>query len=143
MATNSKAASTISSIPDSRKLPDAVNSMDTRSLEVFTQQVIQLLAHRKSAGNLSETEALLLKEIYTLIPERAQSRFSELSFKSEESDLTNEEHLELLALIELLEEKYAKRLEKLIELARLKSMRLEDLLLEAGEHPPAPVPDPD
>ena len=70
MATNSKAASAISSIPDSRKLLDAVNSMDTRSLEVFTQQVIQLLAHRKSARNLSETEALLLKEIYTIIPEK-------------------------------------------------------------------------
>jgi hypothetical protein len=34
-----------------------------------------------------------------------------------------------------LEEKYAKRLEKLIELSKLKSMRLEDLMLQLNLSP--------
>lgn len=135
MASNSKAAPAVSGIPDSIKLLDVVNSMDTLSLEAFAQQVVQLLAHRKAAGNLSETEASLLHDIYTGIPEEAQSRFAELSYKSEGSDLSPEEHLELLTLLELLEEKYAKRLEKLIELSKLKSMRLEDLMLQLNLSP--------
>ena len=91
------------------------------------QRIGQIVARRKFSS-VSEQERELLFKINNVIPVISQERYALLSEKMQAETITASEHTELLKLVEKLEAKYVKRLEYLIELARIRNMSLQQLM---------------
>ena len=102
-------------------------SLETPELERFMQRIGQIVARRKFSS-VSEQERELLFKINNVIPVISQERYALLSEKMQAETITASEHTELLKLVEKLEAKYVKRLEYLIELARIRNMSLQQLM---------------
>ncbi|WP_050988010.1 hypothetical protein [Thiothrix nivea] len=72
------------------------------------------------------------------LPSARQQRFAELDQKRQGESLTDEEHQELLALIELMEQQNVERIQNLSELAKLRQVPLTTLMQDLGiRTPPA------
>lgn len=110
---------------------NGISQLGNKELELFLNQVGNLLARRK-APNFSKREAELLIEINQGIAQKTLDRYKMLSDKMAAETLTEQEHQELLAISNQLEEQDAKRLELLIELARLRSVSLDTLMEDLG-----------
>lgn len=117
------------------ELLTGVSHLQTSDLEDFLAEVSILLAHRK-VSNLPAREAELLQEINRAFPASSQQRYDELSAKLRAGTITITEHQELLALIDQSEMFAANRLEKLLELARLRQLTLPELMNQLGIQPP-------
>ena len=104
-----------------------MSSLETPELERFMQRIGQIVARRKFSS-VSEQERELLFKINNVIPVISQERYALLSEKMQAETITASEHTELLKLVEKLEAKYVKRLEYLIELARIRNMSLQQLM---------------
>ena len=109
---------------------EGMTAFDTQTLEQFMQQVGNLVARKKAPNHLSERESDLLMAINYCIPAELQQRFEVLSAKSQSGLLTNDEHAEMIRLIDQLEQKHAERLEKLLDLAQLRGVPLKTLMQE-------------
>jgi len=107
---------------------EGMTAFDTKTLEQFMQQVGNLVARKKAPNHLSERESDLLMAINYCIPAELQQRFEALSVKSQSLLLTNDEHAEMIRLIDQLEQKHAERLEKLLDLAQLRGVPLKTLM---------------
>lgn len=118
------------------QLLNGVAQLETDELEEFVAQVSLLLARRKVA-NLPQPEAALLQQINQGLPVDVQRRYSELKAKQHAETLTLENHEELLALIDAVEQADGDRLQHLIELAQLRQVPLRELMHQLGIHPPA------
>lgn len=118
------------------QLLDGVAQLETTDLEKFVEQVASILAQRKAA-RLHQSESALLKQIDQSIPDVAQQRYVELSAKLRDQTITPDEHQEFLALIDIVEQADADRLQHLVELSRLRQVSLNDLMNHLGIHPPA------
>lgn len=81
---------------------------------------------------LSSHEADVLLKINQGIPSAIQRRYDELIEKRDERTLTPEEYQELLELTDRIELLDAKRMEHIVELARLRRQPLHTLLEELG-----------
>ena len=79
---------------------------------------------------MSERESDLLMAINNSIPAELQQRFEALSAKSQSGRLFPDEHAEMIHLIDVLEQKHAERLEKLLDLAQLRGVPLKKLMQE-------------
>lgn len=90
----------------------------------------------KEAPVLTEAESRLLLKINEDLPEEVQIRYHELTTKSVEETLTEEEHQELLGLIPQVEAKSAERLKYLIELAALWKVSVDEVMDRLGITPP-------
>lgn len=88
--------------------------------------------HQRQTGALpphvSREEAELLQKINAGLPEEVWQRYRALIGKRRAETLTPEEHTELIALSDQIEEANARRIEHLAELARLRNTSLEDLM---------------
>ena len=104
-----------------------MSNLETPELERFMQRIGQIVARRKFSS-VSEQERELLFKINNVIPVISQERYALLSEKMQAETITASEHTELLKLVEKLEAKYVKRLEYLIELARIRNMSLQQLM---------------
>lgn len=118
------------------QLLDGVAQLETTELEKFVEQVASILAQRK-ATKLHQSESDLLKQIDQSIPDVAQQRYVELSAKLRGQMITPDEHQEFLALIDIVEQTDAERLQHLVELSQLRQVSLNDLMNQLGIHPPA------
>jgi hypothetical protein len=107
---------------------EGMTAFDTATLEQFMQQVGNLVARKKAPNHLSERESDLLMAINYCIPAELQQRFEALSIKSQSGTLSADEHADMLQLIDLLEQKHAERLEKLLDLAQLRGVPLKTLM---------------
>ncbi len=74
------------------------------------------------------SETALLQAIYQGIPIAIQQRYDELREYLHEESLTTDEHQELLQLVDVVEQCEVDRLEKLIELAQLRNVSLDELM---------------
>ena len=77
-------------------------------------------------------EAALLQMINRGIPPTAQQRYSELNAKLLDETLSQEEHEELLRLVDSIEQADAERLKHLLELAQLSNTTLDALMDQLG-----------
>lgn len=116
------------------QLLTAVGQLSTPELEAFAEHVSALHAERV-APRLPADEATLLQKINQGLPDDLQNRFDELVTRRRAETLTPNEHTELLALTERIEQMDARRLGHLVELSRLRKMPLKQLIEQLGLRP--------
>jgi len=96
-------------------------------LDQVMKQVIGL-RKQKLPGVLSQIEADLLKRINTPPPFEIQQRYDYLNGLRKKEKLTDDEYQELLELTSFTENLNVKRLENLLQLAKLRNISLDDLI---------------
>ena len=116
------------------ELLKAVGQLSTPELETFADDVLTLRAERV-APRLTADEAALLQQINQGLPDDLQERFDALVARRRAETLTPQEHAELLALTERVEQTDARRLEHLVELSRLRKVPLKQLMEQLGLRP--------
>lgn len=88
-----------------------------------------------SVQRLLAREVDLLQLINRDIPAEARQRYDELNDALSAENITDEEHQELLGLIEQVEQADVERLRHLIELAQLRRLDLDELIKQLGLRP--------
>jgi hypothetical protein len=106
---------------------NGISVWETNEIEQFMLKINKIVANRKE-NTINNNENDLLKIIKNSIPEKEQKRFEFLSKKLQKKSISTSEHAEMLELVDLLEQKHAERLEKLIELAHLRNVPLDILM---------------
>ncbi len=91
----------------------------------------------KKAPRLSKKETELFLKINRGLSDKQRQRLDELNEKIEESFLTDEEHAELLRLTDRVEKLWVKRLQAIIDLAKLRRMAPEELMRQLEIEPPS------
>ncbi len=114
------------------ELLDNASQLDMGEFERFVQHLLALRARRKGLG-LDAKEADLLKLINRKsLSDAQQKRFDYLT---ENANRSEAEQQELLALIEIVEQFDAGRMENLAELARLRNLPVRTLMQQLGVFP--------
>ncbi|OQX08808.1 MAG: hypothetical protein BWK73_24410 [Thiothrix lacustris] len=109
----------------------SVASLPAAELEQFVTRVLALRARLK-APTIPDQEANLLHKINIGLSAIQQQRFADLNLKRQEEALTDEEHQELLVLIEEMETKNVERIQNLSLLAQLRQVSLTTLMQNLG-----------
>jgi hypothetical protein len=91
----------------------------------------------RRAPHVSETEAQLLQHINQGLPAELWQRYNALLDKRRAETLTPDEQAALIALSDRIEAFNARRIEHLVELARLRHASLPALMEQLGIKPPA------
>ena len=104
-----------------------------------SESIKQAKAAHQLPPHLSPEEGRLLTEINTGFSEDTWKRFHELVARRQEEILTEVERAELLSLTTQMERANVERLKKLIELARLRGVKLEELMDQLGIRDPGYV----
>ena len=87
-------------------------------------QLLEILAEPPQQSTVSAQEAQLLEVIENHLPEDEQTRLNTLRDRCEWDELSEAEHQELIGYEDLLEQQRVKRLEALIELAKIRNIDL-------------------
>lgn len=103
-----------------------VSSLDTKEIVQFMHEISRIVAQRKG-NTLSQRESELLEAINKSIPSKLQFQYDTLVLKLNNETISDEEHKQLLQVIAKLEQKKAKKLEYMMELARLRNITLKEL----------------
>ena len=112
-------------------LLESVRNLPNDQLQEFAEQVLRLSASRRSPSlSTSETEAL--KEIHRPLPADIVARYRELAGKRDAGTLVADEHRELCALSDWLEQRNAERLGHVADLARSRGVTLSDMMGQLG-----------
>ena len=117
--------------PNVEQLLQGVARLGSGELEQFTDRFLALRAHR-CAPSLPKREAELLQLINRGVPTKARQRYNALNNKLHAETITDEEHQELLGLIEQVKQADVERLRNLVELARLRQLSLDELMDQLG-----------
>ena len=103
-----------------------VSSLDTKEIVQFMHEISRIVAQRR--GNiLPQRESELLEAINESVPSKLQFQYDTLAIKLNNETISEEEHKQLLKIIGKLEQKKAKKLEYMMELARLRNITLKEL----------------
>lgn len=113
------------------QLLQAVTQLPEAELMRFVAKV-NLLRPPRQERRLSRKESELLLKINQGIPSELQRRYNALIARREDETLTQSEYDELIQLTHQVETSNAKRVEHLIELARLRKISLDHLMDELG-----------
>jgi hypothetical protein len=113
------------------ELLQSVKNLPIKELEQFIQHVLILRAQR-SANSLSAQESELLEYINRSIPTALQQRYDLLSEQQRQYCLSEDEHKELLKLIEQIEQFDLQRLKYLGKLAKLRKVSLKTVMQDLG-----------
>ena len=106
----------------------SLQQLSTEELAQLTRHAARLEAQRK-ARSLSEAEATLLLEINRgVVPADFQQRCAALTAKARAGAITGEEHAELMALVDEIEQLNAQRLNYLAQLAQLRGVTPNELM---------------
>ena len=122
---------------DLQAIMDGLAELDTPELEAFVGEVNNLLASRK-APTLSKEETELISEINKGIPDTTLERFQSLRERQNAIDLDKEERKELEDLVNQIEQFEAQRLQKMIILASVWKISLDELRDRLGIQAPEP-----
>ena len=98
-------------------------------------EFLRFKSGQEKLGARTESEAPLLAIALRRLPLEEQRRLSLLRAQKEDGLLTPEEHAELLAFVERVENEDAERAGALLELSRLRNMPLRALMSELGLEP--------
>lgn len=110
---------------------DGVAQLDLQELERFASDVNSLVARRK-APYLPQRESKLLRKINRGVAPAVRQRYTELHGRLLDETLSEEEHDELLRLVDIVEKADADRLKHLLELAQLRNITLDALMDQLG-----------
>lgn len=113
------------------ELLQGVKNLPIQELEQFIQHVLILRAQR-SANSLSVQESELLEYINCPIPAPLQQRYDRLSEQQRQHCLSEDEHKELLNIIEQIEQFDLQRLHYLGKLAKLRKVSLKTVMQDLG-----------
>jgi hypothetical protein len=83
-------------------------------------------------AGLPDDEAQLRREISRELPPDVRARYVDLSRKCQEETLTAAEHRELIELIDVIETNHAARVSRVLKLAQLCGMNLDELMQQFG-----------
>lgn len=124
------------------ELAEAFNAAPKQAQEQVKSAMRSLLrlvpTAAKQAQRLSKKETELFLIINQGLSDKQRQRLEELNEKIEATSLTNEEHAELLRLTDGVEKLWVKRLNAIIELAKLRNIPPEELMRQL-EIEPSPV----
>lgn len=138
---------TIELRPETESRLRKVASSSGLDTQEFVQRYLEVqFRSEPAASQFSPREAELLQQIELDLPEARWRRYRKLSKKllAEQRSATGEKSLvageyeELLELTEQVEAANAKRIERLIELARLRKVSLPELMKQLGIKTPEP-----
>mgnify|MGYP001268990111 CR=1 FL=1 len=118
------------------ELLNGVKMLDTVALENFADEVLAIRAQRR-APTLSQEESEVLLQINQGLPMAVRTRFAELNEKRQAETLTEEEHTELLGLIDQIEAHDVERVKNLGKLAQLRHIPVRALMKQLGIQRPA------
>lgn len=113
------------------ELLQGVESLPLKELEQFIQHVLIMRAQR-SANSLSTQESDLLECINHPVPILQQQRYDLLSKQQRQNSLSEDEHKELLNLIDQIEKFDLQRLQYLSKLAKLRKVSLDTVMQDLG-----------
>jgi hypothetical protein len=108
-------------------LVQSVSRLNTSELTTFFERLNHTISGQKSLSSFGE-EAILLKQIKTIIPASVIRRFKELQTKQYNHSISEKEQEEILAITDFIEEKSAERITLLAALAKIRQMPLTDLV---------------
>lgn len=114
----------------------AAAQLDASELERFISELLALRA-RRSISDLSREESVLLQQINKGLPPDVQQRYDTLRNKLSEETIAPDEHQELIALNDQIEEADAERVKALTDLAQLRNISITELMDELGILPPS------
>jgi hypothetical protein len=80
-------------------------------------------------------EMELLQVIYQGVPNAVQQRYDELREKLHSETLSPNEHQELMEMIDVIEQYDTERLEKLIQLTKIRNVSLDELMRQLNLKP--------
>jgi hypothetical protein len=113
----------------------AVNELSLPELEKVFDRVLRLQAERK-APHLSDEEAALLARINQGPPAELRARMQQLKAKRSDGSINDAEYAELTQLADQAEVLHAERMTALGKLARLRGLRLPEMMAKLGLHFP-------
>ena len=122
---------------DIESVMQGMGKLNNSELENILSRISIMLAQKK-APNLPKQEAKLLLEINQSLDEALLQRYSCLNQLMQENKLSEEEHQELMQLIDEVELADAKRLKAIVELASLRAITVDELMKQLNIHPPKP-----
>jgi hypothetical protein len=105
--------------PDIRQKAIALIGQLPQDKLMAVVQLLEFLAEPPQHSTVSAQEAQLLEVIENHLPEDEQTRLNTLRDRCEWDELSEAEHQELIGYEDLLEQQRVKRLEALIELAKI------------------------
>ncbi|MEJ7710032.1 MAG: hypothetical protein WKF84_09265 [Pyrinomonadaceae bacterium] len=108
--------------------------MPRRELHYFIEQMLSLRAQHGRSASCCWNPNLLLKTNQP-VPAEMQRRYDELIARPDERTLTPNEHQKLLRLTDQVETLEAERLGRLIELAKLRQVSLDEVMRQLGLEP--------
>ncbi len=114
---------------------NGISKLDVKELESFFNRVGTLLAHRKTR-HLSERESQLLSEINKGLPTGHRQKYLLLKGKLRQENISPSEQEELMAMTKEVERTGVKRLEHLVELAKLRGVEINILMDQLGIQSP-------
>jgi uncharacterized protein YkwD len=116
--------------------------MNTQLVESIVQVIYtlspeeQALVRQKLADPTSQEAILLQKITQGSLSADTQQRYNKLRAKLQSDTLTSEEHAELLALVDVVEQADAERLQHLIALSKLRNVTLPELMQQLNLQAP-------
>ena len=108
-------------------LVQGVSRLDTAELIAFFDKLNQIIGGQKQVLPFGE-EAILLKQIKTIIPMSIIKRFKELQVKQHGNTISEKEQEEMLVITDFIEEKSAERVKLLAALAKIRQIPLTELV---------------
>ena len=121
-----------------RMITDIQSEQLLENLKQFLKEAEIEDKEGEGAHALSREETQLLTAINEDLPDNVHLRFMGLQAKQKESALSEKEHQELMGLVDKIEALEGKRLERMIALARLWDISLEELRERLGIKAPEP-----
>ena len=109
-----------------------IEKWETLEVEQLLREVAGVLVRRKLHTLPSRESELLLKINQPAFSADAAKRYKALYKKLKSEIITDEEHSELLVLMQKQEQQNVERLRCLIELAHLRNVSLDDLMGQLG-----------
>ena len=113
------------------QLLHAVQQLPTDELDTFVAQVLAVRA-QQAAPNVTQTESELLLRINQSLPAMLQQRYNDLVGKRRAEQLTLDEHTELLALTDQIEQAEADRAAALASLAQIRQTSVRAVMQALG-----------
>ena len=123
------------SVFDTKDALSKAADMGVQELEDFVRELNRVIFQKKTADNTFRQRELLRLINQTVLPQEKRLLYLQLVQKLEDDTISESEHRRFLALTEEEEALRNERVKLLIELAQLKNMPLNQLLLELGLQP--------
>ena len=111
--------------------------LELQELESLSKKISTLIFQKRGIPVMDETELKLLQQINKEFPANKWERLEFLDWKLEYRTLNEAEEVESLELAEAYEEFSVDRLEKLVQLAKLRRVHIDELMEQLGLKPKA------